>query len=536
MSKNYSFKTIYIPLYSTNQKMIPLKKISSLLLLLSICTTQITHAQKRFQSEIFTEIDSIKNIQYGEATNIKGEREKLLLDIISPTKADTLAKRPLLIFIHGGGFKNNSKNGAFSAMLCNSFAKRGYVTATIDYRLGVEGAGTDNDYQEAMYRAQQDGKAAVRFFRRYAEKYGIDTARIFITGSSAGSKTCLAMAYLKENNIPKGINTNKWGSLEGESGNEGYSSKVHAVMNNWGAIVDYKWIQKGDAPLFNTAGLLDKTVPYDSSYDYHSFKYGPYILYQQCLRQGVATGWRPFVGTGHTLDNNKLKQDSAVQSMAQWLFTQLNASKQKPEEGVTKWDADINRFDSLNLVEHHTDSAILFLGSSYIRFWDSIRKDIQYPDIIHRGFGGSNLRDVAYYVKRIVYPHQPKAIFMYVGNDIVVSEKDKSPDQVLELFKFIVQTIREKYPTIPITWLPISPSEKRWASWDKVQEANALIAQYCSTQKGLYYIPFHTHFLGTDGLPIKKLYREDKLHYNVEGYKVWGNAIKESVHRIVSSN
>jgi lysophospholipase L1-like esterase len=493
-------------------------------------------AQKRFKENIFTNVDSVTEIQYGSAINSKGEKQDLFLDLTTPPATDTLKKRPLLIFIHGGGFKNNTKKGSFSTLLCTSFAKRGYVTASIEYRLGIENKGDIADYHEAMYRAQQDGKAAIRFFRRYADKYGIDTAQIFLTGSSAGSKTALAIAYMDENEIPNDIDQKKWGSLEGNSGNEGYSSKVKGVMNNWGAMINYKWIQKGDVPLFNTAGTLDKTVPYDSSYDYHSFKYGPAILYNQCVSLGIQTGLRPFIGLGHTLDNKKLSQDSAVNEMGDWLYTQLAIVKSKNEEGVLRYEADINKFDSLNRVEHHSDSALLFLGSSYIRFWTNIRKDLDYPDIIHRGFGGSNLRDVAYYVKRIVYPHHPKAIYMYVGNDIVDAEKDKSPLQVFELFKYTVDLIRQKFPTTPITWLQISPSEKRWGAWDKVQAANKLIEDYCNSASNLYTINFSKSFLGADGLPIKNLYRDDKLHYNDAGYVIWGNAIKEEVKRIAHTS
>lgn len=499
------------------------------------------NAQKRFKTEIFSEVDSISNIQYGQAINIKGENEKLLLDVFTPPKPDTLKYRPLVIFIHGGGFQNNSKNGSYSSILCAKFAKRGYVTATIDYRLGVEKSGigvdgkkekTNTDYAEALYRAQQDGKAAIRFFRRYADKYGVDTSQIFITGSSAGSKTCLAVAYMDETEVPKEIDKNKWGSLEGNSGNEGYSSKVRGVMNAWGAMIDYKWIQQGDAPLFNTAGTEDKTVPYDSSYDYHGFKYGPYILFQHCLSLGIPTGWRPFYGTGHTLDNNKTKQDSCIESIASWLYTQLKINKGKNEVGVWKWEKEINAFDSLNAIEKNGSDAIMFLGSSYIRLWKNIREDLNYSDIIHRGFGGCNLRDVAYYVKRIVYPHQPKAIFIYVGNDITGGEKDKSPDQVLELYKYVVKTLRAKFPTIPITWLGISPSEKRWSVWDKIQQTNQLISEYCISQPNLYCINVGSEFIGEDGWPNKINYRDDKLHYNEVGYKIWGKAIAAEVKRI----
>jgi len=499
-------------------------------------------AQKRFKDAIFSETDSVIGVEYGEATNFKGEREKLLLDIIMPPAVDAMKSRPLVIFIHGGGFQNNSRTGNYSAMLGSSFARRGYVTATIDYRLGVEKSGVDTDgkkvktnedYANALYRAQQDGKAAIRFFRKNAMQYGIDTSQIFITGSSEGSKTCLAIAYMGEQEVPASVNRIKWGSLDGESGNPGYSSKVSGVMNAWGAMIDYRWIGKGDVPLFNTAGTEDKTVPYDSSYDYHGFKYGPYILYRHCLSLGIPTAWRPFEGAGHTLDNDKNKQDSCIKSMADWLYTRLRINGGKNNEGVFRWEREIDVFDSLNIAEQYKKNSIMFLGSSYIRLWKNIREDIQYPNVIHRGFGGCNLTDVAYYVKRIVYPHQPKALFIYVGNDIVAGEKDKSPQQVFELYKYIISVVREKYPKMPITWLAISPSEKRWSVYDKVCEANNLIRAYSATQTGLYYIDAGKSFLSKeDGKPNASLYRDDKLHYNEQGYQLWGKTIAAEVKRI----
>ena len=504
----------------------------SILLLVFITVAVAAIAQKRYKSEIFGSVETATDIPYGQSTSIKGINQSLLLDVYMPPKSDSVKLRPLLIFIHGGGFKSNNKTGSFSSLLCNSFAKRGYVTASIDYRLGIEKGDENKGHAEAMYRAQQDGKPAIRFFRKNASVYGIDTSQIFITGSSAGSMTCLGIAYMRESDVPTYVDKDKWGSLEGNSGNAGYSSKVSGVLNCWGSMIDYNWIRTGDAPLFNASGTADKTVPFDSSYGYSNFRYGAYILYQRCLQVGVATGWRPFIGAGHTLDNNATKQDSCVNSMAEWLYTQLKIVKGKNEEGVFRYEKEIAAFDSLNKVEKYTDNAILFMGSSYIRLWKNIREDIGYKEVIHRGFGGSNLRDVAYYVKRIVYPHHPKALFMYVGNDIVGGEKDKSPEQVFELFKYVVKIVREKYPTMPITWLQISPSEKRWSVWEKVTEANNLIKTYCESNPNLFYIPSADKFLGEDGKPITKYYRDDHLHYNEEGYKVWGKNIKDKVKEI----
>ena len=493
----------------------------------------ITKAQetKRFRDEVFPGYDSVVNLTYGRAINLKGESEELKLDVFTPPAGDTLKKRPVLVFIHGGGFVNGNRKLALGRRICETFAQKGFVTASISYRLGVATSGKGNGHLEAMYRAQQDARGAIRYLRSRAAEFGIDTSQIFITGTSAGAMTCLGMAYMDEHEVPASIDRAKWGSLEGTSGPAGYTSRVQGVINNWGAIPDTAWIDEGDTPLFNTGGTADKTVPYDNSFSYNGMGFGPLPLYERCLTKGVPTGLRPFYGAGHTLDGVKQKLDSCILEMGEWLYTRLKIHGSS--QGVRRWDKDIAAFDSLNKVETYPPGSVMFLGSSYIRMWTNIRKDLKQPNIIHRGFGGCNLTDVAYYVERIIFPHQPKALFMYVGNDITAGERDKSPIQVLELFKYVVRTVRQRYPDMPITWLEISPSERRWSAWDRVQEANRLVREYCKTTPGLHSINSSSHFLGQDGTPIKSLYLSDKLHYNVEGYHHWGRAIRKQVGSII---
>lgn len=309
----------------------PVAMVLLMLLFMNISTAQ------RFKAAVFETVDSINALEYGRAMNIKGNVESLLMDLIFP-QGDTMKKRPLVVFIHGGGFQNNSRKGSYSAIVCQGFAKRGFVTATIDYRLGIENQKSEADYANALYRAQQDGRAAIRYLKKHAAQYGIDTNQVFLTGSSAGSKTAMAIAYMDESELPAGIDIQKWGPLEGTGGSEGFSSKVHGVMNAWGAMIDFNWIKKGDAPLFNTSGTMDNTVAFDSSFGYHGFKYGGYILYQHCITLGNPTGWRPFYGAGHTLDNNKAKQDSCFQSMVEWLYPLLAINQSK----ITKLAIDNN--------------------------------------------------------------------------------------------------------------------------------------------------------------------------------------------------
>lgn len=489
---------------------------------------------QRYKETIFSSIDSLPNLLYGEGKNLKNEKEDLFLDLYFP-HGDSVNVRPVVVFIHGGGFVNGSRKNAVAQQVCKLFTSKGYVTASISYRLGIDVGKSKKDYTEAMYRAQQDGRSAIRFLKANAEKWRLDTSQFFLAGSSAGAMTSLAIAYMNDAEIPEDIDQQKWGPLEGQSINMYYSSSVKAVLNFWGAMIDHKWINDEKIPLYNTAGTLDKLVPSDSSFDYHGFKFGPSILFSRSVELGIPTTWRPFYGVGHTLDSKKLQLDSCFQESADWLFTRLKINAPTNDIGVKRWEAEILRFDSLNMSEKHGNDAVLFIGSSYIRLWKNIRNDLKYEDIIHRGFGGSNLADVSYYAKHIIYPHHPKAIFLYVGNDIVGGSRDKTPLQVLELFKYVVKIIRAAYPKIPITWLAISPSERRWSVWNNIQEANKLIENYCLSTDGLFFLSATEKFIGNDAKPNKSLFLDDKLHYNEKGYTIWGKAIRKDVHRIINT-
>jgi len=498
------------------------------MLLIAISSVSFSQTKKRFKEVVFENIDSTLNIQYGEAINIKGNNEKLLLDVFAPAN-DSMKKRPLLIFIHGGGFQNNTKTGSFSSLICTGLAKRGYVSATIDYRLGIEKPKSDINYFEAMYRAVQDAKAAVRFFRKNGDNYGVDTSQIFIMGGSAGAKTAMHLAYLSQDEVPSYIDVNKLGLLEGTSGNEGFSSKVSGVVNCWGAMINYKWMNKGDVPMFNVAGTADKTVPFDSSYEYHGFKYGALIMYHRALSLGIPTGYRPFVNSGHILDNNKIKQDSALQDIAQWLFTRLAIHAPNKTE-VLKWEDEIQGIEKRDAANKPVKKSYLFIGSSYIRLWTNLKEDIHQKNVINHGFGGSKLSDVAYYIDRLIAnQNKLKGIVLYVGNDITGSNLDKTPEQDLQLVKYITQKTRMAYPKTPIYWCEISPSEKRWAVWNKIQETNQLIKSFCSSENNLHFIESSTSFLNENGTPKTELYRDDKLHYNLEGYKVWGSILEKKL-------
>jgi hypothetical protein len=225
-----------------------------------------------------------------------------------------------LIYIHGGGFKNQSKIGAYQTRVCTTLARMGYVVASIEYRL-ADPIPDSTSYFEAMMRGLQDAKAAVRFFRKNAVAYGVDPKRIYATGSSAGSIIALHLAYLDSAKVPTWIRWgNVGGSFEGNCGSQGFPSTIQGVINCWGAIGDTSWMRGSKVPVFSVHGISDTTVFFDRVPSYKVFKFGSRQIGDEAKRLGLFWGERLFSNTGHTLDNNAAKQDSAIHDLSAWLY------------------------------------------------------------------------------------------------------------------------------------------------------------------------------------------------------------------------
>ncbi len=196
---------------------------------------------------------------------------------------------------------------------------------------------------------------------------------------------------------------------------------------------------------------------------------------------------------------------------------------------VEKWEEDIQAFETLDQTETYPDDSVLFVGSSSILLWSTIQEDMAPHPVIQRGFGGSKLSDVAWYAKRLIYPHKFSALVMFVGNDISGREDDKSPEEVDRLFRHILDVVREKYPVTPVFLIEITPTASRWDVWPQIREANRVLKAVCEENPNAYFISTARHYLGDDGKPKPELFREDELHLNRAGYLKWTEIIKEAL-------
>lgn len=156
-----------------------------------------------------------RDLEYARA----GDRS-LKLDMYVPASQPGV-RRPAILWVHGGGWVAGSKSPCPAAVM----ALRGYVVASVEYRLA----------QAAPFPAQiHDCKAAVRWLRANADRYGIDRDHIGAWGASAGGHLVALLG------ASGGVE-----ELEGDLGNAEQSSRVQAVCDFFGPTDLVKLVEQG---------------------------------------------------------------------------------------------------------------------------------------------------------------------------------------------------------------------------------------------------------------------------------------------------
>ena len=229
-----------------------------------------------------------------------------------------------------------------------------------------------------------------------------------------------------------------------------------------------------------------------------------------------------------------------------FLLTIVSCSPlKKYEHTAAKWQKDILKLESLDQSEKYSENAILFIGSSSIRAWNSMQEDMMPYETIKRGYGGAHYSDIIHFSQRLVKNHNPKAILIFVANDIKGNNKsdiysknlpDRTPQEVKRLFKVVINQIRHIHKEIPIFAIETTPTISRWKAWGKISQANDLIKEFCDSNDRLFYISTRNYFIGDNGLPTEEYFVRDKLHLNSKGYALWSNIIKENLKSIIGSN
>ncbi len=147
------------------------------------------------------------------------------MDLLVPPNATPDKRQPLVVFIHGGGFENGDKAEGIEKGM--SYAKAGYVLASINYRLTANNLATAERRYKTLVSAEEDTQNAIRFLKANAARYGVDTARICVMGTSAGGALALINAIEADSRLLR-------------SDFPGFSSKVQAGLSTGATLVNEK--------------------------------------------------------------------------------------------------------------------------------------------------------------------------------------------------------------------------------------------------------------------------------------------------------
>jgi acetyl esterase/lipase len=251
-------------------------------------------AQERYKDEI---TDSVRVETFTYAFK---DGKSLDLDVYFPA-FDSQSLRPLIFYMHGGGFSGGMRNEPGIQSFCKKLARRGYVVSSISYRLTRQGKATAfgcdcpaidklNTFNEAV----EDVQDATFFMIKNRDKMGIDPQKIILSGSSAGAEAVLNAAYQPP--YCYGL----------DSGPVSYAG----VISMAGAVPDTSRIFKESAiPSLLFHGTCDNLVPYASAPHHYCKKsdagylilHGSYTIAEKLKKLGTPYWLYTYCNAAHEI-------------------------------------------------------------------------------------------------------------------------------------------------------------------------------------------------------------------------------------------
>lgn len=159
-----------------------------------------------------------------KASELGTDALTLVMDIWVPPNATRTTPMPLVVFVHGGGFQAGGKEDR--ADDAKGYASTGFVTASVNYRLTDNNTASAERRRTAIVEAADDVMNAIRYLKKNASSYHIDTGRIAVVGTSAGGALALIDAIEPD-------------TLAGTSNDHpGDSARVQAVVSTGATLID----------------------------------------------------------------------------------------------------------------------------------------------------------------------------------------------------------------------------------------------------------------------------------------------------------
>ncbi len=201
-------------------------------------------------------------------------------------------------------------------------------------------------------------------------------------------------------------------------------------------------------------------------------------------------------------------------------------SGQVADPDPTRFAEKMAEFAAYDAMNSFPANATVFVGSSSVVRWNTADGLPGIP-LINRGFGGSQMSDLVYWVDEAVLKYTPRTVVVYEGDND--SGAGKRSEQILEDYKEFVEAVLTAQPSTRIVIMSIKPSLRRWNVWSEMQASNAALEAYANEDARVDFVDVGTDMLGADGLPIAEYLVDDGLHMTPAGYVVWNRIVGEAL-------
>lgn len=192
---------------------------------------------------------------------------------------------------------------------------------------------------------------------------------------------------------------------------------------------------------------------------------------------------------------------------------------------ITRYQKDITNYQKENKRLKDLSCDVLFLGSSSINLWDTIYEDFAPLKLIRRSYGGATLRDMIYNYNTIAKGYTPKSILLYVENDLGNHKEGVNAVKCFDLFRIFIDKLKKDYPNTPLIVVSLKPSQHKADQLKDQLLVNALLEENASAQ-GYTYVDITKVMYDEAGNLRTDIFKEDNLHMNAEGYKLWTAILK----------
>jgi len=182
----------------------------------------------------------------------------------------------------------------------------------------------------------------------------------------------------------------------------------------------------------------------------------------------------------------------------------------------TKYASEFREFAIDDSLHSNKSVKILFAGSSTFRKWKSMKTDLAREDILNRGFGGSNMKELYQFREKIITKYNPSEVFIYEGdNDIA---QGISVDTIMKYTNMLLKDLESKIKC-RYYFISVKPSPSRAMFVEEQIDLNSRFKSLTKENPAIRYIDIFKLFYKNGNIPAN-YFEADRLHLNSEGYKL----------------